>query len=354
MSPLNSEIEMNKVGGGAYLPPTSPLNQQSKTREVNSMSSITPKKNMGAHLDKLFRGTTMFFAFLVFVLLFGIIITLIAGSLPALKTFGLPFFSSSAWNPVDIQFGGLVPIYGTFVTAVIAMLIGIPVSFGIAVFITELSPVWLKRPIGIAIELLAGIPSIIYGMWGLFVFAPFFADHIQPWVNDHLGALPLVGVIFQGPPMGIGMLTAGFILAIMVIPFTSSVMRDVFEIVPTMLKESAYGLGSTTWEVVWNVVLPYTKTGVVGGIMLGLGRALGETMAVTFVIGNAHELSASLMMPGNTISSALANEFTEAVGDVYTSSLITLGLTLFVITFIVLALAKILLIRLAMREGKRT
>jgi phosphate transport system permease protein len=309
---------------------------------------------MGAKLDKLFRNTTMVFAFLVFVLLFGIIATLFIGSLPALKAFGPAFFTSAEWNPVTIDFGGLVPIYGTFVTALIAMLIGVPVSFGIAIFITELSPNWLKRPIGVAIELLAGIPSIIYGMWGLFVFAPLFADHVQPWINDNLGELPVVGVVFQGPPMGIGMLTAGFILAIMVIPFTASVMRDVFEIVPNMLKESAYGLGSTTWEVVWNVVLPYTKTGVIGGIMLGLGRALGETMAVTFVIGNAHELSSSLMMPGNTISSALANEFTEAVGDVYSSSLITLGLTLFVITFIVLSLAKLLLIRLSMREGKQS
>jgi phosphate transport system permease protein len=208
--------------------------------------------------------------------------------------------------------------------------------------------------LGIAVELLAGIPSIIYGMWGLFVFAPFFADHIQPWINDHMGSLPFVGFLFEGPPMGIGMLTAGLILAIMVIPFIASVMRDVFEVVPPMLKESAYGVGATTWEVVWNVVLPYTKIGVVGGIMLGLGRALGETMAVTFVIGNAHELSASLMMPGNTISSALANEFTEAVGDMYTSSLITLGALLFVITFIVLALAKLLLIKLSAREGKTT
>lgn len=318
------------------------------------MSSDNQSKHIGATLDILFRRTTMFFAFLVFVLLVGIILTLFVGSLPALKTFGLGFFTSDAWNPVEVNFGGLVPIYGTFVTAAIAMLIGVPVSFGIALFITELSPAWLKRPIGIAIELLAGIPSIIYGMWGLFIFAPFFADNVQPWLNDHIGTLPLIGVLFQGPPMGIGMLTAGIILAIMVIPFTASVMRDVFEIVPPMLKESAYGLGSTTWEVVWNVVLPYTKTGVVGGIMLGLGRALGETMAVTFVIGNAHELSASLLMPGNTISSALANEFTEAVGDVYTSSLITLGLTLFVITFVVLSLAKLLLIRLSMREGKQS
>lgn len=316
------------------------------------MATSLQHKNTGALVDIIFRRTTMFFAFLVFILLFGIIATLFVGSLPALKTFGPAFFINDAWNPVTIDFGGLVPLYGTFVTAFIAMIIGVPVSFGIAVFITELSPVWLKRPIGIAIELLAGIPSIIYGMWGLFVFAPFFADHIQPWVTEHLGTLPLIGVVFDGPAMGIGMFTAGFILAIMVIPFTASVMRDVFEVVPPMLKESAYGLGSTTWEVLWHVVLPYTKVGVVGGVMLGLGRALGETMAVTFVIGNAHELSASLMMPGNTISSALANEFTEAVGSIYTSSLITLGLTLFFITFVVLALAKILLIRLAKREGK--
>ncbi|HEU4708308.1 MAG TPA: phosphate ABC transporter permease subunit PstC [Methylophilaceae bacterium] len=312
------------------------------------------KNNLGAFLDKLFRHTTLLFAFLVFSVMLGILLTLLVVSLPALKHFGLGFFLSDAWDPVTVEFGGLVPIYGTLVTSAIAMLIGIPVSFGIAMFITELAPIWLKRPLGIAIELLAGIPSIIYGMWGLFVFAPFFADHIQPWISDNLGALPWIGVIFQGPPMGIGMLTAGIILAIMVIPFTSSVMRDVFEIVPPMLKESAYGLGATTWEVVRHVVLPYTKVGVIGGIMLGLGRALGETMAVTFVIGNAHELSASLMMPGNTISSALANEFTEAVGDLYTSSLITLGLTLFIITFIVLALAKLLLIRLTAREGKQT
>lgn len=318
------------------------------------MTTNKTSKNTGAKLDKLFRNTTKFFAFLVFILLFGIILTLFIGSLPALKAFGPSFFVSSAWDPVSVDFGGLVPIYGTFVTALIAMLIGIPVSFGIAVFITELSPKWLKRPIGVAIELLAGIPSIIYGMWGLFVFAPLFADHVQPWMSDNLGTLPLIGQFFEGPPMGIGMFTAGFILAIMVIPFTASVIRDVFEIVPPMLKESAYGLGATTWEVVWNIVLPYTKAGVIGGIMLGLGRALGETMAVTFVIGNAHEISTSLMMPGNTISSALANEFTEAVGEVYTSSLITLGLTLFFITFIVLALAKILLIRLTMREGKHS
>jgi phosphate transport system permease protein len=318
-----------------------------------SDTQIRPR-NTQALLDVMFRNTTKLFAFLVFATLFGILITLLIASLPALNAFGFGFFTSDAWNPVTVEFGALVPIYGTIVTSLIAMLIGIPVSFGIAIFITELTPAWLKRPLGIAIELLAGIPSIIYGMWGLFVFAPWFADHLEPWINDHMGTWPVVGQFFQGPPMGIGMLTASFILAIMVIPFISSVMRDVFEVVPPMLKESAYGLGATTWEVVWNVVLPYTKVGVVGGIMLGLGRALGETMAVTFVIGNAHELSMSLLMPGNTISSALANEFTEAVGEVYTSSLITLGMVLFVITFIVLALAKLLLLQLATKEGKQS
>ncbi|BAN34770.1 phosphate ABC transporter permease [Sulfuricella denitrificans skB26] len=304
-------------------------------------------------LDLAFLNITRLFAFLVFAILAGIVITLLIGSLPAIKTFGLKFLVSSEWNPVTDQFGALVPIAGTLATSIIALLIGIPVSFGIALFITEMSPRWLKRPLGIAVELLAGIPSIIYGMWGLFVFAPAFAN-IEPWLTEHLGNAALIGPLFQGPPMGIGMLTAGLILAIMVIPFIASVTRDVFEIVPPLLKESAYGLGATTWEVVWHVVLPYTKIGVVGGIMLGLGRALGETMAVTFVIGNAHELSASLLMPGNSISSALANEFTEAVGPLYTSALIELGLILFLITFIVLSLSKLLLMQLAKREGKQS
>jgi phosphate transport system permease protein len=353
MSSYNDNQEEKYVGGDA-LSPAAPFSLQSKSNESNVMSNSNHKFNSGAFFDKIFRNSTMFFAFVVFSVIFAIMFTLLVASLPALKTFGAGFFVSDTWNPVTIEFGGLVPIYGTLVTAAIAMAIGIPVSFGIAMFITELCPNWLKRPLGVAIELLAGIPSIIYGMWGLFVFAPLFADYGQPWINDHLGSLPFIGVIFAGPTMGIGMLTAGIILAIMVIPFTSSVMRDVFEVVPPLLKESAYGLGATTWEVLKNIVLPYTKIGVVGGIMLGLGRALGETMAVTFVIGNAHELSASLLMPGNTISSALANEFTEAVGDVYTSSLITLGLTLFVITFIVLACAKLLLIKLAAQEGKQS
>jgi phosphate transport system permease protein len=303
-------------------------------------------------LDILFRNITRLSAFAVLALLATIILSLVVGSMPAIKAFGFHFLSSAEWNPVTEEFGALVPIVGTLVTASIALVIAIPVSFGIALFLTELSPRWMRRPLGIAVELLAGIPSIIYGMWGLFVFAPLFGDHIEPWINDHLGQMPIIGPFFSGPPMGIGILTAGIILAIMVIPFIASVMRDVFEVVPTLLKESAYGLGSTTWEVMWNVVLPYTKLGVVGGIMLGLGRALGETMAVTFVIGNAHELSKSLLMPGNSISSALANEFTEAVGELYTSSLIELGLILFFITFVVLSLARLLLYKLGKREGK--
>jgi phosphate transport system permease protein len=305
-------------------------------------------------LDQLFRHATRFFAFLVLALLAGILISLLAGSLSSMRTFGFGFFTSAEWNPVTEQFGALVPIVGTLTTSAIALLIGIPVSFGIALFLTELSPKWLRRPLGTAIELLAAIPSIIYGMWGLFVFAPVFGSHVQPFLKSTLGSVPIIGTLFQGPPMGIGVLTAGIILAIMVIPFIASVMRDVFEIVPAVLKESAYALGSTTWEVVWHVVLPYTKVGVVGGIMLGLGRALGETMAVTFVIGNAHRLSASLMEPGNSIASALANEFTEAVGDLYLSALIELGLVLFFITFVVLALSKLMLLRLARREGRMT
>ena len=305
-------------------------------------------------LDILFRNVTRLSAFAVLALLVAIIVSLIMGSMPAIHAFGLGFLSSSEWNPVTDQFGALVPIVGTLVTSGLALLIAIPVSFGIAIFLTELSPRILRRPLGIAIELLAGIPSIIYGMWGLFVFAPLFGDYVEPWINQYLGHMHIISPFFSGPPMGIGILTASIILAIMVIPFIASVMRDVFDVVPTLLKESAYGLGATTWEVVWNVVLPYTKIGVVGGIMLGLGRALGETMAVTFVIGNSHELSKSLLMPGNSIASALANEFTEAVGDLYTSSLIELGLILFFITFVVLSLARYMLYKLGQREGQVT
>ena len=304
--------------------------------------------------DMAFRAVTCFFAFMVLALLLCIIASLVHGSLPAIGKFGWRFLVSAEWNPVTENFGALVPIVGTLITSAIALAIGVPVSFGIALFLTELSPGWLKRPLGTAIELLAAIPSIIYGMWGLFVLAPLFADYLQPWLIRTLGASPLIGPLFKGPPQGIGVLTAGFVLAIMVIPFIAAVMRDVFEIVPPVLKESAYGLGCTTWEVVRNIVLPYTKVGVIGGIMLGLGRALGETMAVTFLIGNAHQLTASILAPGNSIASALANEFTEAVGDLYTSALIELGLILFVITFIVLALAKLLLLQLAKREGRAT
>jgi phosphate transport system permease protein len=302
-------------------------------------------------MDAIFRNLTRFFAFVVFSLLAAILISLAIGSRLSLEKFGLGFLWNENWDPVKEDFGALVPIIGTVVTSAIALLIAIPVSFGIAIFLTELSPVWLRRPLGTAIEMLAAIPSIIYGMWGLFVFAPLFQQYAQPFLARTLGNVPGLGVLFSGPPMGIGMLTAGIILAVMVIPFITAVMRDVFELVPPMLKESAYGLGSTTWEVVWRVVLPFTKVGVIGGIMLGLGRALGETMAVTFVIGNAHRLSPSLFAPGNSIASALANEFTEAVGDLYTSALVELGLILFLITTIVLGFSKLLLMQLAKREG---
>ena len=311
----------------------------------------TPRASWG---DALFENLTRFFALLVLALLAAILVALVIGSDVTLKKYGLSFLWSAQWDPVQENFGALVPIYGTLVTSAIAMLIGVPVSFGIALFLTELSPAWLKRPLGTAIELLAAIPSIIYGMWGLFIFAPLFQAHVQPALVNTLGSLPGIRALFAGPPLGIGMLSAGLILSIMVIPFIAAVMRDVFELVPPLLKESAYGLGATTWEVMWRVVLPYTKVGVIGGIMLGLGRALGETMAVTFVIGNAHQLAASLMAPGNSIASALANEFTEAVGDVYFSALIELGLLLFLITTIVLAFSKLLLMRLARHEGGRT
>ena len=302
----------------------------------------------------MFRFITRSAAALTFAIVIGVLVILAIGAYPALEKFGIGFVTSSAWNPVTEEFGAIPAIFGTLVTSFIALLFAVPLSFGIALYINEVAPLWLQRPVGIAIELLAAIPSIIYGMWGLFVFSPLFADHMQPWITDHMGDWPLLGPLFDGPPMGIGMFTAGLILAIMITPFIAAVMRDVFEIVPGVLKESAYGLGATTWEVVRHVVLPYTRVGVVGGIMLGLGRALGETMAVTFVIGNAHELSTSLFMPGNTISSVLANEFTEAVGETYTSSLIYLGLLLFLITFVVLALAKLLLLRMGRLAGRQT
>ena len=313
-----------------------------------------PVLRNNALMDALFRNLTRTFAFVVFSLLAAILVSLLIGSAPSIQKFGLPFLWNENWDPVQEDFGALVPIVGTLVTSAIALAIAIPVSFGIAIFLTELSPVWLRRPLGTAIEMLAAIPSIIYGMWGLFIFAPLFQQYAQPFLAKTLGNIPGAGMLFSGVPMGIGMLAASLILAIMVIPFITAVMRDVFELVPAMLKESAYALGSTTWEVVSRVVLPFTKVGVIGGIMLGLGRALGETMAVTFVIGNAHQLSLSLFAPGNSIASALANEFTEAVGDIYTSALIELGLILFVITTVVLACSKLLLLQLAKREGTTT
>jgi phosphate transport system permease protein len=301
--------------------------------------------------DVVFRHITRAAALAVLIILGGIIVSLVWGSLPALRTFGVSFLYQEVWNPVTEQFGAIAPIYGTIVTSLIAMLIAVPVGLFIALFLTELCPMWLRRPIGIAIELLAGIPSIIYGIWGLFVFAPFLQQYVQPFLIELFGNIPLLSILFAGPPYGIGIFTAGLILAIMVLPFITSISRDVFEAVPPVLKEAAYGLGCTTWEVARYVVLPYTRVGVIGGIMLGLGRALGETMAVTFVIGNAHRISGSLLAPGTTISATIANEFTEAVGDLYTSALIALGLILFVITFIVLAIARLLLMRLNARVG---
>jgi phosphate transport system permease protein len=304
--------------------------------------------------DRFFQRLTMFFALFVLAVLVAILGALTWAALPAFEKFGPAFFVTNVWNPVTGQFGALAPIYGTLVTSIIALLIGVPVSFGIALFLTEMCPTYLKRPLGTAVELLAAVPSIIYGMWGLFVFAPLFGEYVQPLLARLFGGLPLIGGLFAGAPNGIGMLSAGVILSVMVIPFISSVMRDVFEIVPPVLKESAYGLGATTWEVVWNIVLPYTKVGVVGGIMLGLGRALGETMAVTFVIGNAYRISGSLFDPGNSIASALANEFNEAADPVHRAALIALGLVLFVLTFIVLALSRMLIAKLAKGEGART
>lgn len=306
----------------------------------------------GRFADLLFFNLTRAFAALTLALLVGIVISLTWSALPSIQKFGFGFLTSAEWNPPAERFGALVPMYGTLVTSLIALVIALPISFGIALFLTELSPIWLRRPLGIAIELLAGIPSIVYGIWGLLVFAPIFGQYVQPWMAKWLGWIPLIGSLFDGPAMGIGILAAGIILAIMIIPFITSVMRDVFELTPPMLKESCYGLGGTTWEVVWNIVLPYTRVGVIGGVMLGLGRALGETMAVTFVIGNASLLSNfSLFMPGNSITSALANEFGEATPGLYTSALVELGLILFVITFIVLTMSKLLLLSLEKNSG---
>ena len=305
--------------------------------------------------DRLFELLTRGVALLIFAVLAGIILSLIVAAWPSIQKFGPSFLWSSDWNPPVDTFGALVPIYGTIVTSLVALLLAVPLAFGIALFLTELSPPWLKRPLGTMVELLAAVPSIVYGMWGLLIFAPIFAQYVQPTLTATLGHIPLLGALFQGPPLGIGLLTASVILAIMILPYIAAVMRDVFEIVPPMLKESAYGVGATTWEVVWKVVLPYTKGGVVGGIMLGLGRALGETMAVTFVVGNSNSFQgASLFSPGNTVTSLLANEFAEAEQGLHVAALMELGLILFVITFFVLAAAKLMLMRLERGEGKKT
>lgn len=320
---------------------------------TQTASPIRIRRRAGPGLaDRGFQAAAGAAALLVLAVLVATAASMFYGGLPAFRAFGVHFLYGTAWDPVHKQFAAGVAIYGTLVSSFIAMLIAVPVSFGIAVFLTEVAPGWLRGPVAAAIELLAGIPSIIFGMWGLFVFVPIMSDRIEPWLNDNLGAIPGIGALFSGPPLGIGMLTAGIILGIMVIPFISAVMRDVFALVPGQLREAAFAVGATRWEVVRKVVLPYTSAAVIGGIFLGLGRALGETMAVTFVLGNAHELSVSLLMPGNSISAAIANEFTEADSPLYVSSLIALGFLLFVITFVVLCFGKLLLLRAARRGGR--
>jgi phosphate transport system permease protein len=304
--------------------------------------------------DARFRFLTLAAALLIVAIFVGIMISLVSGSWLALSTFGWGFLTSSTWNPVTEKFGAFAAIYGTVISSALAMVIAVPLGIGIAIFLTELCPRPLKRPVGIAIELLAGVPSIIYGIWGLFVFAPFFQTTVEPWLIGLFGNIPILQDLFAGPPYGIGTFTAALILAIMILPFISAVTRDVFETVPPMLKEAAYGVGCTTWEVMSRIVLPFARPGVVGGAMLALGRALGETMAVTFVIGNAHRINESLFAPGTTISATIANEFTEALGDMYVSSLVALGLILFGITFIVLATAQIMLKSLERRAGGKS
>ncbi len=332
--------------------PADPMLGAGTMKRSTPRSGPPARRTTAPWADGAFALVAQAAAWLTLALLVGIIASLIVGAAPAIREFGLGFLTSAEWDPVKERFGGLVMIYGTIVTSIIALVIAVPVSFGIALFLTELSPAWLKRPLGTAIELLAAVPSIVYGMWGLLVFGPILATYVQQPLQKLFAGVPLLSALVTGPPVGIGLLSAGIILAIMVIPFIAAVMRDVFEVTPPLLKESAYGLGSTTWEVVSRVVLPYTKTGVVGAIMLGLGRALGETMAVTFVIGNQNQLdSPSLFEAANSITSALANEFAEAGAGLHQASLMYLGLVLFLITFIVLAMSKLLLMRLRRSEG---
>jgi len=338
---------------------TLPVRSTSAREGVSSVPRTNPPSRSplisGVLADRIFGVLARGAALLTLALLLGILASLVVGAWPSIEKYGLTFLASSVWDPVQDEYGGLVMIYGTIATSIIALVIAVPVSFGIALFLTELSPAWLKRPLGTAIELLAAVPSIVYGMWGLMVFGPILATYVQQPLQSLFSGVPVLGAFVSGPPVGIGILAAGIILAIMIIPFIAAVMRDVFEVTPALLKESAYGLGSTTWEVVWKVVLPYTKTGVLGGVMLGLGRALGETMAVTFVIGNMNQLnSLSIFEAANSITSALANEFAEAGEGLHQASLIYLGLVLFFITFVVLALSKLLLSRLKKSEGARS
>jgi phosphate transport system permease protein len=319
------------------------------------MQAVNSKKYSWVSLDRVFAWMAQGAAIVTLALLAGIMLSLFISAWPAIEKYGLSFLTRSVWDPVQNEYGGLVMIYGTLATSFIALLIAIPVSFGIALFLTELSPAWLRRPLGTAIELLAAVPSIVYGMWGLLVFGPILATYVQQPLQAAFSNVPYLGALVSGPPVGIGILSAGIILAIMIIPFIAAVMRDVFEVTPALLKESAYGLGATTWEVMWKVVLPYTKAGVVGGIMLGLGRAIGETMAVTFVIGNMNQLdSLSVFQAANSITSALANEFAEAGEGLHQASLIYLGLVLFFITFVILSLSKLLLSQLKKSEGSKS
>jgi phosphate transport system permease protein len=322
------------------------------TLATHSDAAAAPARKSGAAADRLFELVTASAAWFVLLLLGGVALAMAWGGRFAFETFGWRFITGKDWDVVAGKFGALVPIYGTLVTSAIALLIAVPVSIGIALFLTDIAPRWTRSPIAVAIELLAAIPSIIYGMWGLFVFAPFMAAHVEPWLNEHLGNSAIIGPLFSGPPIGIGMLTAGIVLGIMVIPFVASVAREVFSAVPAPLRESAVALGSTRWEILSRVTLPYTRSAIIGAIFLGLGRALGETMAVTFVLGNAHDLSISLLMPSNSIAAAIANEFTEADTELYRSSLIALGFLLFVVTFIVLTVAKLLLLRLNRQFGR--
>ena len=317
---------------------------------MSTPPTAAPRSGPGA--DRAFELVTAGAAWLVLILLGSIAASMAWGGRLAFETFGWQFIVSRDWDAVGGRFGALVPIYGTVVTSFLALLLAVPVSIGIALFLTDIAPRWMRGPIGIAIELLAAIPSIIYGMWGLFVFAPFMAAHVEPWLTEHLGPLPVIGALFVGPPIGIGMLTAGIVLGIMIIPFISTVARDVFNAVPPQLKEAAVALGSTRWEILSRVTLPYTRSAIIGAIFLGLGRALGETMAVTFVLGNAHDLSLSLLMPSNSIAAAIANEFTEADTELYRSSLIALALLLFLVTFLVLTAAKLMLMRIGRVQGR--